>query len=145
MAVGFDVEDIAALPRMNDFREEEFYRETFAPTEIASCILQPDPYASFAGLFACKEAVAKACNSYQNRPFSSIIIDHLPYGRPVYDGFHLSISHTTSVAVAVAVHVHGNDVAPIASIAPADQNSQSVRNPSSIWTAVFAVVLSIVA
>lgn len=101
--IGIDIENISNMPPVNDFRLAEFYTMNFSPAEIAYCILQPDPYASFAGLFAAKEAIIKADNAYRSSPFNSIIIDHLPSGKPVYPGFRLSISHTNDLTIAVAV------------------------------------------
>ena len=101
--VGIDIELISAMPRVNDFRESDFYKMNFAPAEIAYCILQKDPYASFAGLFAAKEALIKADNSLQIKNFNTIVIDHLPKGKPVFPGFQLSISHTGETVVAVAI------------------------------------------
>lgn len=103
LPVGIDIENIEALPVVNDFREDAFYTMNFAPAEIAYCILQSNPYASFAGLFAAKEAIVKADNSNKGKTFNSILIDHLPDGKPVYPGFQLSISHTNETAVAVAI------------------------------------------
>lgn len=101
--VGIDIEEISKLPRVNDFREDAFYTMNFSSSEIAYCILKPDPGASFTGLFAAKEAIVKADSSMTARPFNSIIIDHLPNGTPVFPSFQLSISHTNSVAIAVAI------------------------------------------
>ena len=102
-SAGIDIEEVAALPRTNDFREEEFYKMNFAPSEIAYCILQPDPYVSFAGLFAAKEAIVKADNSFRSRPFHTIVITHEAEGKPAFGDFSLSVSHTNNLAVAVAV------------------------------------------
>lgn len=102
-SVGIDTENISSMPVVNDFREDAFYKMNFAQAEIAYCILQPNPYASFAGLFAAKEAIIKAGNNYKNKPFHTIIIDHLPTGKPIHPGFQISISHTNDTAIAVAV------------------------------------------
>lgn len=103
LPVGIDIENISAMPEVNDFREDAFYTMNFAPAEIAYCILQTNPYASFAGLFAAKEAIVKADNSNQGKTFNTILIDHLPDGKPVYPGFQLSIAHTNQTAVAIAI------------------------------------------
>jgi len=101
--IGVDMEEIAALPRTHDFRKESFYIENFTAGEIAYCILQADPYASFTGLFAAKEAIVKAADGrYSHRPFHTIEIGHSPDGKPLHDGWHLSISHAGNMAVAVA-------------------------------------------
>ena len=102
-AAGIDIEAISALPRTDDFREHAFYQQNFAASEIAWCILKPDPYASFAGLFAAKEALVKASAQFSNRPFNTIVVTHDASGKPVYPGFSLSIAHTDTTAVAVAI------------------------------------------
>jgi holo-[acyl-carrier protein] synthase len=102
-AIGIDIEEVDAMPKANDFREEAFYQMNFSSTEIAHCILQPNPYASFAGLFAVKEAIVKANNSNRNKPFNSIVINHDQEGKPAFPGFNISVSHTNNVAIAVAL------------------------------------------
>ncbi len=106
--VGIDIEMIKEMPITEDFREDIFYSMNFSVNEIAHCILQPNPYASFAGLFAAKEAIVKADNAFKKVTFNSIVIDHFPNGRPFYNGFNLSISHTEEVAIAVAIHSQQN-------------------------------------
>lgn len=102
-AIGIDIEEVEAMPKANDFREDAFYQMNFSSTEIAHCILQPNPYASFAGLFAAKEAIVKANNSNRNKPFNSIVINHDTEGKPGYPGFNISVSHKNNVAIAVAL------------------------------------------
>lgn len=102
--VGIDIEDIESMPQANDFREDEFYTMNFSSSEIAYCILQPNPLASFAGLFAAKEAIVKANNIYQNKLFNTIIIEHLPGGKPVHTNLQLSISHSSTTAVGIAIN-----------------------------------------
>lgn len=104
-AVGIDIEEVDAMPRANDFREDAFYKMNFSSAEIAYCILQPAPYASFAGLFAAKEAIVKANNLNKSRPFNTIVINHDAEGKPTYPGFHISVSHTNNLAIAVALQI----------------------------------------
>src|ERR1044072_2818822 len=104
-AVGIDIEDVNVMPKTNDFREDEFYKMNFSQAEIAYCILQPSPYASFAGLFATKEAIVKANNTNRNKPFNTIVISHDAQGKPVFPGFQISLSHTENMAVAVALQI----------------------------------------
>ena len=106
--IGVDIEEIAAMPVTSDFREDAFYTMNFTSSEIAYCILQRDPYASFAGLFAVKEAIVKADNTYKKAAFNTIHIRHLPGGQPFHPSFHLSISHTNTTAVAIALPVTEN-------------------------------------
>jgi len=110
--IGIDIEELSSLPRAHDFRKDEFYTMNFTPSEIAYCVLQPDPYASFAGLFSVKEAIVKADGRLRSRSFNSIGITHGPEGEPLYPGFHLSISHAGGVAVAVAIPVQSEQTMP---------------------------------
>ena len=100
--IGIDIEEIAALPQTTDFRKEEFYKMNFTPGEMAYCILQPDPYSSFAGLFAAKEAMVKADGANRNKTFNTLEIDHSPEGKPLHPDYSLSISHAGGMALAVA-------------------------------------------
>jgi phosphopantetheinyl transferase (holo-ACP synthase) len=111
-SIGVDIENISSMPVVNDFREDAFYKMNFAPAEMAHCILQPNPYSSFAGLFAAKEAIIKADNFYKNKPFNALLIGHLPEGKPIFPGFQISISHTAETAIAVAVKNNPSAPAP---------------------------------
>jgi phosphopantetheine--protein transferase-like protein len=104
-SIGIDIENIESLPKTKDFRNEGFYTDNFSEKEIAYCILQPNAYASFAGLFAAKEAIVKANNQYKNSKFNQLIITHNAQGKPAFEGVNISISHTNDSAVAVAVAV----------------------------------------
>ena len=143
--IGIDVEEVSSMPVVNDYREDEFYKMNFAPSEIAYCILQPDPAASFAGLFAAKEAIVKADNQYKSKPFHSINIDHLPGGKPVHLPFELSISHTGSLAIAVAVRLHHS--LPLLGSTNPDNSSQAhhKKNPLLVLIAVSAFFLALLA
>jgi phosphopantetheine--protein transferase-like protein len=104
-AVGIDMEPTSSFTLVVDFREDEFYKQNFHPSEISYCIVQPNQLQSFAGLFAAKEALVKADNHLLGRAFNSIVITHSDDGKPQYEGFQISISHTDSLAVAVAVQL----------------------------------------
>jgi phosphopantetheine--protein transferase-like protein len=101
--IGIDIQDLQALPRTDDFRKDSFYRMNFTPAEISYCILQPDPYASFGGLFAAKEAIIKADGARRSMPFNSLEIGHTDEGAPFTPDFRLSISHAGGFAAAVAI------------------------------------------
>lgn len=101
--IGLDIEDVENLPKTDDFRQEPFYRETFSPWEISYCILQKDPIQSFAGKFAAKEAIIKSDDVYKTWPLNKIEIRNEDDGRPGFEDFKLSISHTDKAAVAVAL------------------------------------------
>ncbi|MEO7044245.1 MAG: 4'-phosphopantetheinyl transferase superfamily protein [Ferruginibacter sp.] len=137
--VGIDIENVSEMPVVNDFREDEFYTMNFTPQEISYCILQPGQYASFAGLFAAKEAIVKADNSYKQYTFNTIFIDHLPGGKPVFEGFNISISHTEDVSVAVAIK---NTALPGLGI---QQVVPQKKNNSPVVIAVIAIVIALIA
>jgi phosphopantetheine--protein transferase-like protein len=125
LSMGIDIETIESLPRVADFRREEFYRQNFTPQEMAWCILQPEPYESFAGLFAVKEALVKADNTLRATPFNQLVIGRSPEGKPLYPGFTISIAHSNGTAVAVAARIDTHPPAPVLSLPPATQKSRS--------------------
>jgi len=106
--IGIDIEMVSAMPITADFREDNFYTMNFSASEIAYAILQPNPYASFAGLFAAKEAIVKADNTFKGTEFKHIPVQHLLNGKPFHPAFNISVSHTDQMAVAVAVPIGKN-------------------------------------
>jgi phosphopantetheine--protein transferase-like protein len=133
--IGIDIEMISSMPPADDFREDSFYTMNFSTAEISWCILQPNPYASFAGLFAAKEALVKADNQFRGIEFRNIVIQHLDSGKPVYRGFNLSISHAGETAVAIAAVVPQKPVAAAGSAAPA-KRAETI--PAAIWVLLLA-------
>ena len=105
LSVGIDIEHVSNFKPAVDYREDEFYRQNFSQREISYCLLQPDPIQSFAGLFAAKEAIVKADNSLNGVQFNKIEILHDANGRPLFQGFQISISHSQDLAVAVAIKI----------------------------------------
>ncbi len=101
--VGVDIELIDNFPIPVDYRSDGFYTDNFSPYEISYCLLKENPRASFAGLFAAKEAVVKLDNKLKGIPFSQIEIAHNEAGKPIYNKIDLSISHAGEYAIAVAV------------------------------------------
>jgi holo-[acyl-carrier protein] synthase len=121
--IGVDIVQIervrAALERTPRFRERVFTRE-----ERAYCDRRANPYASYAGCFAAREAVLKAlgCGFGDGVGWCDVSVTHDDRGRPqvllagkaarvaeeqgVTD-LYLSISHTNDVAVANAVAATG--------------------------------------
>ena len=118
--VGIDIVEITEMPQAQDFRTNEFYTDNFTATEISYCILQSNPYASFAGLSAAKEAIVKANNSLLFIPFSKIFIDHDENGKPQFSNFDISISHSEKTVVAIAILI------PPAAI---DENKNIIESP----------------
>ena len=140
--IGIDIEEISNLPRTDDFREEAFYQLNFTSQEIAYCIIQPDPYASFCGLFAVKEAIVKASNFYKNIPFNKLFVDHLENSKPVFSGFEISISHTNSIAIAVAVK---DSEIPETAKESAGFSEHSKSEGLILLLSVLAIILAVVA
>lgn len=138
--IGIDIEETDSMPRANDFREDAFYKMNFSSSEIAYCILQPDPYASFAGLFAAKEAIVKADNSYKNKAFNSIVIERTEVGKPIFHDFNLSISHTRATAVAVVIRSARN--IPLLQEAIENKSASSFSFPISL--ALVSLLLSLI-
>ncbi len=121
--VGADVESVAAMPTPTDYWEDEFYKTTFTPREIAYALLQPSPRASFAAMWCAKEAVHKAGASPANTPWQSIEVTHDGLGKPglLINGSQpagaLSLSHTDDLALAVFV-VAGKQPKPETPVIP---------------------------
>jgi len=143
--IGIDIEELSSLPRAHDFRKDEFYTMNFTPSEIAYCVLQPDPYASFAGLFSAEEAIIKADGRHRSRSFNSIEISHGPEGEPLYPGFHLSISHAGGVAVAVAIPVRSEQTTSQPLLLPASQGKGAVGiSLLALALAILAIILGFI-
>jgi phosphopantetheine--protein transferase-like protein len=142
--LGVDLEARENFPEVPDFRESEFYTMNFTSAEISHCILQPDPYLSFAGLFAAKEAIIKADQQYRALPFNQIEIAHQPDGKPTHKNFSISIAHAGQMAMAAAVQVMNN-----LPVAPASTNA--VSNPATrsfglaTLIAIVALVMAVIA
>lgn len=134
LSTGSDIEEVKNMPVVNDFREDEFYTMNFHPSEIAYAILQPDPFATFAGLFAAKEAIVKADNTYRSKKFSTIFIDHLPSGKPFFPDFSISISHTSTLAMATAVRIRSAKTPP---------NSLQNKNPQTSTSTTNWIIYSL--
>lgn len=105
--IGVDVESITAMHTAADYREDEFYKNTFTPREIAYAVLQSLPPASFAAMWCAKEALRKADPALAQTPWQRMEVTHDAQGRPslMVDGQQvagsLSLSHTDEIAFAV--------------------------------------------
>lgn len=138
-SIGIDIEQISSLTKTTDFRNEGFYTDNFSEKEISYCILQPNVYASFAGLFAAKEAIVKANNQYKNAKYNQLVITHNSSGKPEFAGMNISISHTEDAAVAVAVQIENNTTIVNQS------NNNSTYSITTLLVAGLALVLALIA
>jgi phosphopantetheine--protein transferase-like protein len=140
IGIGIDIETAEAMPPSNDFREDPFYIQNFTQAEISHCILSPNPYMSFAGLFAAKEAIYKTGVVPVNVPFSKIEISYTSKGKPVFGNIALSISHTDTTAVAVAYNYNN-----VTQTQDSDRNNAAPQESIIFKSiAVIALLLSIV-
>jgi phosphopantetheine--protein transferase-like protein len=113
LQVGVDVEDIRSLPIAADYWEHEFYRDSFAKSEIAYAVIQAEPRTHFAGFWCAKEALRKCDASFAEVSPALTAVAHEANGRPylTLEGgsgperlpHAVSVSHTADVATAVVV------------------------------------------
>jgi len=107
VSIGADVEAIAAMPSAADYWEDEFYKTTFTPREIAYAVQQSSPQASFAAMWCAKEAARKADASLAQLDWQSLEVVHDAGGKPTMHVREaealgaLSLSHTDQIAFAV--------------------------------------------
>ncbi len=105
--VGVDIEYASMLPEAEDYRAHPFFVENFAKSEIVYCIESDNSRLSFAGLWAAKEAIAKACGiDTRLGGLSRIEIGHDDGGRPTCEFGSISISHAGEIAIAVCLAGH---------------------------------------
>ena len=104
--LGVDIVEIGRLREMENF--EGFCEKVFSAAEL-EYIRAREPYESAAGLWAAKEAVAKALGTGFSGGLSpqSVEIGHDALGAPVARArgveFEISISHERHYAVAAAL------------------------------------------
>ena len=123
--------DVVPVERVRDLgaRHPSFLDDVFSEEERAYCLAQADPYVSFAGRFAAKEAAAKALGSgisgiTAGGGLGEIEVARRPSGRPELalsgwaarvarvrgvTGSSVSISHSAGFAVAAVVLVAGGE------------------------------------
>jgi phosphopantetheine--protein transferase-like protein len=111
--VGLDAEAVNCLPAALDYWEHEFYRNTFARSEIAYAVLKAEPKTHFAGFWCAKEALRKCDPAFTATNMNRVAVFHDPDGHPYLTvqtetgaqrlPHSLSISHTSDLALAVVV------------------------------------------
>ena len=111
--IGIDIIDVK---RMKDsLKKENFIKKIFLPNEISYCQKYKNFAERFAGCFACKEAVMKACQ-FAGQHFLNIEIMHQENGAPIIklhgimsekfdeSKIKVSISHIEETATAIAIY-----------------------------------------
>jgi phosphopantetheine--protein transferase-like protein len=114
---GIDIESIADLPEAADYREHEFYKDSFSPEEIAYCVLQENPRMHFAARWCGKEALIKCDSAFRDEKMSDleitrnergeVFLRHRRNGNTHVLPHAISLSHTNSFATAMVVKVAG--------------------------------------
>jgi len=128
LQVGLDVEDIRSLPAATDYWEHEFYRASFAKSEIAYAVLEAEPRTHFAGFWCAKEALRKCDPSFAAVSPAQTTVAHEANGRPYLMleteagserlPHAVSISHTLEIATAVVVSGSAAPAAVVEAIEP---------------------------
>ena len=98
--IGIDIQEIAELPDCIDYWEDEFYNTKFTKEEIAYCLSKTNVKQSFAGIYSCKEALIKID---RNLKWSELNISYDFDGKPRFNNYSISISHSGFYSVAVAI------------------------------------------
>lgn len=103
--LGIDIVEVDRIKKLMD-KNENFLNKVFNEDEIERITKRKEPYERAAGIFAAKEAIAKALGTGIGKiSFKDIKIKYIenqPYGEVFDRKFELSISHERNYAVAVA-------------------------------------------
>lgn len=149
LSVGVDIQMVDKFPTVKDPWEEPFYKESFNEVEIAHCLKKINPFESFAGIFAAKEAVSKATGIHRE----NIWISFSEEGKPLSKLAAISISHDGNFAAAIAVkdnlgtiiknsQIKTNNIEPVNKI-PEKETRPSNKFNSIGWISFAAIVLYI--
>lgn len=119
MRTGVDIVEIKRIERILDSRRDTFYRKVFTNNEIAYLESKKHNPKTVSGLFAAKEAVAKALGTGIGvLAWKDIEVSHDKLGRPFIDinskikdllsanaleAIEISISHERHYAISFAI------------------------------------------
>ncbi|HRK04619.1 MAG TPA: holo-ACP synthase [Chlorobiota bacterium] len=118
VGIGTDITDVARIKASYEEYGERFLKRVFTETEIAYCErFGETKFLHYTARFAAKEAFSKAIGTgmRDGMAFKNVGIRNLPTGQPEIELFgvmaerwshhriHVTLSHTSSVAVAVVV------------------------------------------
>ncbi len=110
--VGIDLLDIDRMKLAYQRHGEAFFQRVFTKQEIEFCSSKLNPFPSYAVRFAAKEAVFKALSQVGIRivRWQDIEVTQSTDGVPALSvigaedySYHLSMSHTTTLATAIVV------------------------------------------
>lgn len=111
--IGIDIVDIKRIERLLEKYGESFTNKIFTEDEILYFSKKKYPQESMAGIFAAKEAMAKAMKTGIGKvTFKGLQVIHengIPRGKYKNINFELSISHERATAVSIA-KIKNNDV-----------------------------------
>jgi len=120
VGIGLDLVKIDRIRAIAERWQTRFLDRLYTEAERRYCLARPEPYASFAGRFAAKEAVLKALGTGWTNGISwhdiQVLNDRAGRPRATVSGrvktlmnragvttIHVSLSHDTDYAVAEAV------------------------------------------
>ena len=119
LGVGCDLVEVERIKKVVEKQGDIFVERVFTAEERAYCFRMKNPYTHLAARFAAKEAVAKAFTTGigEDLSWKSISVGRGTRGQPLIKldkqgqallkeiggaGIHISLSHTTTMAMAVA-------------------------------------------
>ncbi len=121
LSIGVDLQSKTEMfpDQTLDLKSDETLLKIFTLKEISYAENKPDPYLTLTGIFCAKESIIKA-SSLKTNKLNEIEINVNKEGKPYYEGFHLSISHSLDFAIAVATK---NSIPHVDSIRKSQQNT----------------------
>jgi holo-[acyl-carrier protein] synthase len=137
---GMDLEMISELPEAADYREHEFYRDSFTAEEISYCLLQENPRMHFAARWCAKEALIKCDPAFRTEKMTNVEVvrseqgevslRHRGNGNEVSLPHSVSLTHTNAVAGAVVVRAASGQPQQHSTV-PNDSRAHSEADPSA--------------
>jgi len=103
LSIGVDLQSKTEMfpDQTLDLKSDETLLNIFTLKEISYAENKTDPYLTLTGIFCAKESIIKS-GSLKTNKLNEIEIRVNKEGKPYYEGFHLSISHSLDFAIAVA-------------------------------------------
>lgn len=120
LSIGTDLAEVERIRKAHLRFDERFLQRIYTPVEITYCFRKANPYERLAGRFAAKEAAMKAIGTglAGGVSWQDFEVANMPSGKPTltFKGaaaehaarlgvavVHLSMTHTTSLAMAVVI------------------------------------------